>query len=460
MKIMLLIKKAMLCIIAIALVLPALPVHAGDAETTTFIVDTTEDLIDDMPNGICSAGAPTGGPCSLRAAFFEAKTILGVGNNLIIKVPEGHYKLTVTEDTGYDPYFGDLDLDSLDAPTERWVIIEGDGPNKTLIDANDIGRAIEIGENYNVTISNLQITNGTVKAVGNGGAEGAGILVQNALGLELNHVWMTYNRVHKSSNPDSSASGGAIYSLATPITIRYSSFDNNWAESGSVIYLVGDEAVNLNIYASSFFFNKATTGPTVASLSPLMMINSSVFSNDEGEGSLWAFYDIHIQNSTLVSQGKGNNIFYYGKLYLRNSILMAPPDTNGEVGENCVALVPSHLSEEIEPEVFSEGGNVFSDNSCEPNSDISDIVVPWEEAGVGNIGISDGGILQALPLLPESPAINRRFESCQATMIPLDVPVDMVLGLDQFSRPRGLFCDSGALGSEKTYQFFPITERK
>lgn len=66
------------------------------------------------------------------------------------------------------------------------------------------------------------------------------------------------------------------------------------------------------------------------------------------------------------------------------------------------------------------------------------------------IDVSDGGILNALPLLPESPAINRRFEPCLAIMTLLDVPVDLVLGLDQFSRSRGLFCDSGAWGLNKT----------
>ena len=112
------------------------------------------------------------------------------------------------------------------------------------------------------------------------------------------------------------------------------------------------------------------------------------------------------------------------------------------------------------PVIITEGGNVFSDNTCVPDTDLRDIVVPWEEAGVAGLPASQG-ILNALPLLPHSPAVNRRFEPCLETVFLLGVPFEVPLMIDQFDRLRGMFCDAGALGlKNKTYIFYPLIERE
>ncbi len=453
------INRLLLCLIVFVMMFPALPVDAGDGETVTFIVDTTEDLVDNMLNGECSAGVPTGGPCSLRAAFSEAKNIMQMNQNLIIQIPEGEYKLTLTEDTGDDRFFGDLDLKSLEAPTENWVSIQGAGYYKTYIDANKIDRAIEIGSGYNVSIIDLTITNGSLHAGDHETAQGAGILVDNAKQLMLNRVSMDYNRVYKDGTESSYAFGGAIRAITTPLAIRYSSFSNNWAQSGSAIHFTGGENVPLQIYASSFYYNKADDAYTLLSYGPMMMVNSSVLKNDDGLGSLSLVYDAHIQNSTIVNSDKGINISYYNKFYPRNSIILSKPDSNGETGENCRAMSSMHAANNFAPEIIPEGGNVFSDNTCAPDTSLRDVVVPWEDAGLGLATQRD--ILWGYPLLPHSPAVNRRFEPCLETVILGDVPFELPLFIDQFSRPRGMFCDAGALGlKNKTYIFYPLIERE
>jgi CSLREA domain-containing protein len=455
-----LIKTSLLCLIIFTMMFPVLPVNAGDGETVTFIVDTTEDIADNAPNGICSAGAITGGPCSLRAAFSEANIIMEMGQNLIIQIPAGLYKLTLTENTGEDAYFGDLDLESLNAPTENWVSIKGAGAFETLINARYIDRAIEIGKHYNVSISDLTITNGELHASEGETAQGAGILANQAGSLVLNNLNMHNNRIHKDGNANSYAFGGAIRAILTPLTIRNSSFFNNWAQYGSAIHSSGGENLPLNIYGSSFYFNKADGAYTLFSYEPFKMINSSVFANEEGMGSLSLVYEAHIQNSTIVNSDNGINISYYDKLYLRNSIILSEPDPNGDTGENCQAMSSKNAAITYAPEIIAEGGNVFSDNSCQPDTNLRDVVVPWEDAGISQNPVGQG-ILSALPLLPHSPAINRRFEPCLATMTPLDVPVDMPLGVDQFGMPRGMFCDAGALGLQnKSYIFYPLIERE
>ncbi len=90
------------------------------------------------------------------------------------------------------------------------------------------------------------------------------------------------------------------------------------------------------------------------------MVNSSIISNDEGSGSLALPYEAHIQNSTIVNNSKGVNIGYSDKLYLRNSIILSRPDSNGETGENCEVLLPAKVANNDDfPVIITEGGNVF-----------------------------------------------------------------------------------------------------
>jgi len=455
-----LIKTFLHCLIVFAMMFPILPVDAGNGETVTFIVDTTEDIADKAPNGICSAGAITGGPCSLRAAFSEARNIMQMNQNLIIQIPAGIYKLTLTEDTGDDRYFGDLDLGSWSAPTENWISIQGAGALNTTIDANDIDRAIQIGANLNVSISDLSIVNGTLHASNFETIHGAGILVENAGKLKLNRVSMSYNRLHTDGHENALAFGGALRAVTTPLTIRNSSFSNNWAQYGSAIYFTGGEHVPLTIDGSSLFYNEAYKAYTLLSYGPMTMINSSVISNEEGMGSLSLVYEAHIQNSTIVNSYKGINISYYDKLYLRNSIILSEPDSNGDTGENCQAMSSRNAAITYAPEIIAEGGNVFSDNSCLPDTNLRDVVVPWEDAGISQNHVYQG-ILSALPLLPHSPAVNRRFEPCLYTYKFLGVPLEVPLLMDQFDVLRGMFCDAGALGlKNKTYIFYPLIERE
>ena len=64
--------KVLICAaVLVALLSPVQTVSAGQP-TTIFEVDTFEDLVDIYPNGICSVGDFNGGPCSLRAAIYDA----------------------------------------------------------------------------------------------------------------------------------------------------------------------------------------------------------------------------------------------------------------------------------------------------------------------------------------------------------------------------------------------------
>lgn len=71
------------------------PTQASAIVEFTFIVDNTMDMPDfAIGNSVCSAGQPTGGPCTLRAAISEANANLSDGPVTIL-VPPGVYTLVI-----------------------------------------------------------------------------------------------------------------------------------------------------------------------------------------------------------------------------------------------------------------------------------------------------------------------------------------------------------------------------
>ena len=126
------------------------------------IVNTTEDLRDFAQNGDCSAGEASYGPCSLRAAIYEAARY--TGGKVTIEVPPGVYKLTLTEPSSEgepEDHYGDLDFpDIAVGSTDITIIGTGDWDNPSVIDANFIDRVMQIGENQKVHLENLVLKNG------------------------------------------------------------------------------------------------------------------------------------------------------------------------------------------------------------------------------------------------------------------------------------------------------------
>ena len=95
----------------------------------TLTVNSTDDAVDiDPGDGICEIS--DGGPCTLRAAIQEANALANVGGADRIDVPAGVYRLTLDGIDDQQANTGDLDI------TED-LILQGAGPNETVIDADD-----------------------------------------------------------------------------------------------------------------------------------------------------------------------------------------------------------------------------------------------------------------------------------------------------------------------------------
>ncbi len=425
------------------LLLSPMPAEAQAPDTEVFIVDTFQDLVDYHPNGICSAGQDTGGPCSLRAAVQSAYQVMEGEQNLHIQLPYGTYVLTQNDpSSGEDGYYGDLDFKDLPGSlsgNERTVTIEGMGIEPSVIDANGIDRVLEIGTYYNIILKNLVITGGKVVANYDEEGKGGGILNIDGSSLELDKVRITDNKI--VCNECDGASGGGIYSMGK-LTIRNSEIDHNTALLASAMECWSSSPVlirNSAIHSNSLEMGKVISGTGML----LNLVNSTV----EGE-VFWVRGDVWIQNSTLYTiddtlHGRGNIMMESPdtdvELKIKNSILVTQDkdDPGATRGPNCFFSDPNRVAQ------TSLGGNVFSDDTCPFDNNLDIRVGSPLDARLGPLQ-NNGGRTPTRALLTGSPAIDRRNGLCQILLGTPDEPSSSLLWEDQRRVDRDLKCDSGA----------------
>lgn len=405
-------------------------------------VNTTQDLKDAAQNSHCSAGQITGGPCSLRAAIFEASH--HTAGSVTIEVPPGVYKLTRTkpDDEGEaEDHYGDLDFPPVPEGESTNITIAGTGEwdNPSVIDANFIDRVMEIGKNQQVHLKNLVLKNGLAKPHENQhDAYGGGLKISHAT-VTLFHVRLTNNEAR-----DSHSVGGGIYSEESPLTLSYCELDHN--ESMFTSVLSGTyHSTPTNIWASTIHHNTVdyVYGRHIEPGNELVMTNSTISDNQGGDYIIKSTAPILIQNSTLISRDDLGIISCSGdnNLRLRFSILQVIPNSSGESGVVC------SLSQYSTP---SLGGNIFSDESCNPKA--SDQVVSYSEMMLGPLG-NYGGWTPTIPLHPGSPAVDFGSNRCTS-------PDGDPLGVDQRDKRRDSRCDSGAFelqeGEDPTVVYLPL----
>lgn len=209
------------------------------AQTTTFIVNTTDDTVDLNPgDGIASDAF---GNCSLRAAIMEANALPGRDT---IVLPEGVFFLTLKstqEDKSLD---GDLDVVSN-------MTIQGAGRDLTIIDGNQVDRVFHIKGKVTVSILDLTIRNGKTKdggvspSPGPGGC-GGGILIRFA-DVTIENSSITNNEtgkggVDKMEREDiyegslDGGYGGGIYNKEGSVSVKDSDISHNRTGRGGSWY--------------------------------------------------------------------------------------------------------------------------------------------------------------------------------------------------------------------------------
>lgn len=141
---------------------------ANHAQSATFVVDSTADVVDATPgDGVCDTGT---GACTLRAAIRETNALAGAD---VIELPAGTYVLSIAGISEDSAVTGDLDV-------RDDLTITGAGSAVTVIDANGIDRVFECpltGAPHSVEISDLTVQHGD--ATGSGLGYGGGIAVSS-----------------------------------------------------------------------------------------------------------------------------------------------------------------------------------------------------------------------------------------------------------------------------------------
>ena len=208
---------------------------------------------DPAPNG-CQVN-----DCSLREAIIEANadSIAGGAVATTIQLQAGVYQLTrpiVPNATAqlYDddtPETGDLDIKADQFHAGSQVVLIGMGAGMTIINANQIDRAIDVGNYINVTVQDLSIRNGRgyYANIPGGESHTHGGAIHNHGILQLNRV-----TISDSTATYFQPNGGALYNASgatatlTNVTIarNRSLSDGSSTPSGGGIEGAGD--LNLN----------------------------------------------------------------------------------------------------------------------------------------------------------------------------------------------------------------------
>lgn len=377
---------------------PRLSAQRVQAQTPwTFVVNTTEDLPDPYHNSVCSAGHPTDGPCSLRAAIFEAAHD-PVGD-VVIKVPPGVYKLTLTQPSRpgeEEEHYGDLDFPEIAAPHGVSIRITGTGgpENPSVIDANFIDRVMEIGKNQAVFMENLVLKNGlaTGEAPYDLAGKGGGIFADHA-SVILDHVRLTNNEARSEGNAISNA--GGIYGYYSQLHLSYCELDHNRSDIRSALF--GDNSIGpVTIYSTSIHHNVINldySGHVVVD-SDLVITNSTMSDNVGGAYYIYTLQPTLIQNSTMITKGNVGVVWNRYNLRLWFNIFQNIPVPGVESGPNC------RKDDGYEP---SLGGNIFSDATCSPG--IDDRIFSYDIMRLGPLA-NYGGPTPTIPLMHGSRAID------------------------------------------------------
>ncbi|MGI6250735.1 MAG: choice-of-anchor Q domain-containing protein [Anaerolineaceae bacterium] len=419
--------------------------HAQDS--WLIYVTTTEDLRDFELNYNCSVGQPMGGPCSLRAAIYEASrhTLEPVK----IMLPPGEYKLTRAE-PGYEgeeeDHYGDLDFPDLaDGKHTNIRIIGTEGwNNPSVIDANFIDRVMEIGKNQRVSLENLVLKNGFAGGVYN--PYGGGLKVYEA-NVKLIYVRLTNNKAQGQFGLFPSY-GGGIYSEKSYLEMYQCEFNYNTSDVSSAIH-VKDHHGTTDISYSTFHNNIVNGSQDETSYmyfeNELVMTNSTMSDNQGGDYNIMSIAPALIQNSTLASRGQPGIIHTTSNnLGLLNNILQIIPVQGYNLGIVC--NVPEYNNPSL-------GGNIFSDESCKPVA--NDAVITYIDMFLGPLG-KYGGFAPTIPLLLSSPAVDFGDGVCQDAY-------GEIMYWDQRYELRDNRCDPGSFelqaDEEPTALYLPAIAR-
>ena len=360
-----------------------------------FNVNNTADDRDLQPgDGKCQVGIniPV---CTLRAAIQETNALAGSNG---ITLPPGTYSLTRPGRSEDSALIGDLDV------TDTLTIV-GAGADSTSIDANEFDRVFHVLPNANLTISGVTIREGFAT-----GLDGAGINL-GSVGGGIMHQGVSLRLFDSILMNNRANAGGGIYSAHHPtdpprtILIEACSFRGNRAEDLGFTNADGGAVENrggtVTIRGSTFFENFAASGTAGGgggaairgeSGGDTVLIENSTISGNTGSPAIGSLNVDFVLNNTTIANNSS-----YGVGFGACADCAVITFSNTIVANNAAGDCAFSLSK-----VISKGYNLSSDGSC-------------GFIGTGDLENTDpllgplqdnGGLTLTHALLAESPAID------------------------------------------------------
>lgn len=393
---------------------------------------------------------------SLRLALASANSHDGLD---LIVIPEGTYTLTIPGSGDDTNITGDLDI--LDS-----VIIQGAGPDKTIIDGNDLDRVFDIpksSESIYVFMSNLTIQNGKLTNVTGGldfegggginnqhnlylsnvvvrnntveGAGGGGI--ENKQDLTLNKVVLRENIV---TGETSSCNGGGILNIGSLVGTE-ALFSGNRAHRGGGLFNAG--LVTATIERCLFTKNQASSGSALVAYGTLELVNTTIHGNNftlAGGGrcalnvqdtATVSFCSITDNLTTDTVQSSGLCTSSTSQLTLRGTVLAGNKRIGTPTNNNCTFVTPP-TSATYNLEDANTCGFLTTTNQINTDPKLG----PLQD---------NGGPTQTRALAADSPAIDY-----------VKINTGVIVDQRGFTRPVGPRADIGAYEYEPPPLCFPV----
>lgn len=305
------------------------------------------------------------GDCSLREAIQAANTdavvsgcTAGSGADIIV-IPAGEYVLSLSGTNEDNNTTGDLDIASS-------ITLQGADAATTIINANNIDRALHALSTAALTVQNVTIQRGNV--VGNGGGiltegdlnlqtsvllsntasnQGGGVFVSGAgTFVDTNFITntssansgggayvaslatVTGGRFERNAAPNTSTGrGGGLFANAQVILTNVEFYTNVVGTTGAGLYVNGVARVD----ASRFQANLASGCPAICAASNVFLTNTQFLTNTASTntgGAVRADLDAFVtgglfqNNSTTANAGAlavGNRLFLSGTTFFSNT---------------------------------------------------------------------------------------------------------------------------------------------
>jgi len=320
----------------------------------------------------------------------------------------------------------------------KGVTLRGAGTNETIISAEALGRAINVGSAVSLTIEALTIRDGKVNGTG------------GAVNLAANASLIIRNVVIRNCSIEGTNNGGAIYSYSASVTAEYCEFSQNYAGNGGGVCSDGIwKATNC-----TFINNYAVLGGGVSSNADWTAINCKFINNKcnttNGLGGVassgyWTTINCLFSGSRAYGGGIAISPYAWNAVncvFYNNSSVNYGSINNGGAWNVVNSIFWQNYTDQGKPQF----NNTTATVSYSANSDI---------AGTGNfnadplfISITESSP-DYLKLKSRSPCIDNGTKETAGITVPT---YDMVNN----SRPYGVDHDMGAYEMRDIY-FTPVS---